>query len=493
MLDEAATYIEPKPIALPHPGRVHLAGRAAEIGWRAAEEFAPYAWSRALRRHDRTAAHAIRRIFERLGATYVKFGQAVASSPAIIPMAIAEEFRSCLDQGPPLPWPLVRKIVEAELGRTIESMFSEFSHEPVAAASIAVVHRARLHDGREAAVKVIRPGMGRVVATDMDLMEPVARFLARQGVEPAGNAVAYLVGLRQQIAEELDLRNEVRTMAYFRGLYERFGLRRLVIPQVYEEFCGRRVLTMEFIEGGPIDNLELARAYGVDPAPLVRDLLRAWVLTALGAGMSHADIHAGNLFLMPDGRLAMLDWGVVSRLDDDTRDLFHAMVEAALGHEEAWDRMAGHMIRSQGVMLQDGFGASREEIRDLVRMYMEPILTSPLKDVSMAALFMNPEKAREVNYGEKAPKRSLKEKWRQNRIVAKAFSKAMDAGHFEGETQRQTFLAGKQLLYLERYGRMYTPNEALLGDKEFLAAALTMRAGENLGSMETAFGQGTAK
>ena len=150
---------------------------------------------------------------------------------------------------------------------------------------------------------------------------------------------------------------------------------------------------MEFIEGGPIDDLELAKAYGVDPAPLVRDLLRAWVLTALGAGVFHADIHAGNLFLMPDGRLAMLDWGVVSRLDDDTRDLFRAMVEAALGHEEAWDRMADHMIRSQGVMLQDGFGASKDEIRELVRMYMEPILTSPLKDVSMAALFMNPMNA----------------------------------------------------------------------------------------------------
>ena len=469
-----ASYLAPIPIRLPQPSRTQVLRRAAETAWRATQELAPYAAGRLIRRRKRTAAHGIRRTFERLGATYVKFGQAVASSPAVIPVAIAEEFRSCLDQGPPVPWPIVRQIIESDLGRPLESMFAEFSHEPIASASIAVVHRATLKDGRVAAVKVIRPDIGRVVAMDMDFMEPVARFVARQGVDGAGNAVAYLVGLRQQIAEELDLRNEVRTMAYFRTLYQKFGLNRLVIPQVYDEFCGANVLTMEFIEGGPIDDIGRAKAYGLDPAPLVRDLLRGWVLTALGAGVFHADIHAGNLFLMPDGRLAMLDWGVISRLDDDTRDLFRALVEAAIGREDAWDRVADHMIRSQGVLLQEGFGASREDIRSMTKMYMEPILTSPLKDVSMAALFVNPERAREMNYGEAPPKRTLREKWQQNRLIARALRKAMDAGHFEAETQRQTFLAGKQLIYLERYGRMYTPDEALLGDKPFLEAALAM-------------------
>jgi predicted unusual protein kinase regulating ubiquinone biosynthesis (AarF/ABC1/UbiB family) len=471
-----APYIQPVPIDLPRPSRGQVLRRAGETGKRTLQEFAPYFGARIRRRRGRTTAHAIRRTFERLGATYVKFGQAVASSPAVIPVAIADEFRSCLDQGPALPWRVVRETVEADLGRPLESMYAEFGHTPVASASIAVVHRARLVTGEDVAVKVIRPGIGGVVATDLDLMEPVARFVARQGVDGAGNAVAYLVGLRQQIAEELDLRNEVRTMAYFRALYEHFGLHRLVIPRVFEEFCGQRVLTMEYIDGGPIDDLDRATAYGVDPAPLVRDLLRAWVLTALGAGVFHADIHAGNLFLMPDGRLAMLDWGVVSRLDDQTQDLFRALVEAAVGEEAAWDRVADHMIRSQGVLLQDGFGASREDVRDLVKMYMQPILTSPLKDVSMAALFMSPEKAREVNHGEARPKRTLREKWQQNRLVARAVRKAMDAGHFEEEMQRQTFLAGKQLLYLERYGRMYTPDEALLGDHEFLKAALRLSA-----------------
>ena len=342
----------------------------------------------------------------------------------------------------------------------------------MAAASIAVVHRARLHDGSAVAVKVLRPGIGAVVAADLDLMEPFFRFLSSQGIGEAGNAVAYLVGLRHQIAEELDLRNEMRTMEYFRGLFERFSLDRLVIPHVYESLSSQRVLTMEFIEGGPIDDALLVKHYDIDPQPLVRELLQAWVLTALGAGVFHADIHAGNLFLMPDGRLAMLDWGVVARLDDATQDLFTALVETALGREEAWEVVANHMLRSQGVLLEEGFGATQADVLEMVRMYMEPILTKPLREVSMAAVFMNPEQARALNHGEAAPKRSLREKWQQNRILAKAFRRAMAAGHFEQEMQRQTFLAAKQLLYLERYGRMYTPDEALLGDKEFLLRAL---------------------
>lgn len=463
---------EPDRVRLPKTAAGVVAARALRTSTALALELAPYAAGRVLRRGEPTLARALRRTFERLGATYVKFGQAVASSPAVIPEAIAEEFRSCLDQGPAVPWPLVKLTVEAGLERPIGEVYRDFSHTPIASASIAVVHRATLLDGTPVAVKVLRPGIRRIVAADLDLMEPVARFIARQGIGEAGNAVAYVVGLRTQIAEELNLLNELRTMAYFRELFERYGLDSLVIPVVYEQFCSQRVLTMEYIEGGPIDDLDRAREYGVDPAPLVRSLLRAWLLTALGAGVFHADIHAGNLFLTPDGRLAMLDWGIVARLDPDTQDLFRALVAAALGRDGAWERVADHIMRAQGALLQDGFGLTWPETVELVRMYMEPILTKPLKDVSMAALFMNPEQARARNHGETRVKHTLRERWRANRLVARAVRKAMAAGHYEHPTQRQTFLAGKQLLYLERYGRIYTPDEALMGDKEFLEAVL---------------------
>jgi predicted unusual protein kinase regulating ubiquinone biosynthesis (AarF/ABC1/UbiB family) len=467
-----AGFPQPVPIALPRPRRLPLAERALEcIGTgarRAAPALVPGRW----RQEGRTLARALRETFEDLGATYVKFGQVLASAPAVIPEAISEEFRSCLDKGPAVPFVHVRTAVERDTGRPLEDVFAEFERLPLASASIAVVHRAKLHDGREVAVKVLRPRMAEVVAGDLGILEPVSRFFARQGSEIAYNAVSYLVGLRGQIAEELDLRNEVRTMAYFRRLYGEFGLSNLVIPEVMEELSGRSVLTMEYLDGVPIDDLAGAEALGVDPAPLIGDLLRAWVLCALGPGVFHADIHAGNLLLLRDGRLGVLDWGIVARLQEDSQQLFRSLVEAALGDDSAWDYIAEAVARAQGPLMQDGYGLSHEEVRDLTRQFMEPVLTRPMSEVSMAALFMNPEKAAELNQGIAAPKRGLRERWRWNRHQARAIRIALDKGMFESEFQRWTFLAAKQLLYLERYGRMYLPDQALLSDHEFLRAAL---------------------
>ena len=472
-----AAFEEPRPIRLPRPGIGLKARRALECVTTGAKRTAPALLPGRFRQPGRTIPRAIRETFEDLGATYVKFGQVIASAPAIIPEAISDEFRSCLDKGPAVPFAAVRAAVERDIGRPIAEAFAHFERTPLASASIAVVHRARLHDGSEVVVKVLRPRMAEVVAGDLALLEPVSRFFARQGSEIAYNAVSYLVGLRSQVAEELDLRNEVRTMAYFRGLYSEFGLSNLVIPEVVPELSGPSVLTMEYLDGVPVDDLAGAEALGVDPGPLIGDLLRAWVLCALGPGVFHADIHAGNLLVMRDGRLGVLDWGIVARLEEDSQHLFRSLVEAALGSDEAWDYIADSVARAQGALMQEGYGLSREDIRDMTRQFMEPILTRPMSEVSMAALFMNPEKAAELNHGITAPKRTLRERWEWNREQARAIRIGLDEGLFEAEFQRWTFLAAKQLLYLERYARMYLPDQALLGDHEFLRGVLDKQRG----------------
>ncbi len=470
-----ASYDPPRPIALPRPSfsfrwqrRLHTAGA---FGRRVTVEGTRDALGRKLPVGG--VARGVRLAFEDLGATYVKFGQLVASAPAVIPEALTEEFRTTLDSGPPIPWPQVQRTVERELGAPIEDLYGSFEREPFAAASIAAVHRATLRDGQPVALKVIRPRVASTVAADLDLMEPVARFLAKQGVEAAYNGASYLVGLRAQVAEELDLRNEARTMAYFRGLFATFELTRLVIPEVIHTHSSRRVLTMELLEGAPIDDLAAAAEMGVEPAPLVNDLLRAWVLTALRAGAFHADIHAGNLLLLRDGRLAMLDWGIVARLDPETRQFFRALVRAALGEEEAWDDIVAHTLKTQGALIGT-MGYTDEQVMEISKAYLEPVLLRPLKDVSMAAVFMSPEKVLEVNHGVAPPQRSLREKWAQVRLRAATYRNSFDAGVLDQAAQRANFLSAKQLLYLERYGRMYMPEERLLGDPDFLRAALQM-------------------
>jgi predicted unusual protein kinase regulating ubiquinone biosynthesis (AarF/ABC1/UbiB family) len=280
-----------------------------------------------------------------------------------------------------------------------------------------------------------------------------------------------VVGLRMQIAEELDLRNEARTMDVFRELYSGYGLSRLVVPRVYHELTGPRVLVMEYLDGAPLDDLAHAESLGIDPAPLVRELLRAWVLTGLRVGAFHADIHAGNLLLLRDGRLGMLDWGIVAQMDADSRRAFRGLCEASLGKEEAWDDIAKLMLEVNATSFQ-ALGLSDEQVRTFVKATFEPVLTKPLREVSMADLLMNGDDVVLKATGEQPPRRSLRERLRVMRDAARAYQSAAASGAFETSTMRMGFLSTKQLVYLERYGRMYIPEEALLGDKAFVRRAL---------------------
>jgi predicted unusual protein kinase regulating ubiquinone biosynthesis (AarF/ABC1/UbiB family) len=463
-------YVPPVPIALPEPALRLKASRLFRISTALASRV-PSALAGQIarkRRDDRATARAVRRAFEELGATYVKFGQFVGSTPDIVGPDVAKEFRSCLDSGPALPPETVRSIVETELGRPLGDLFASFDLQPLAAASIAVVHRAALPDGRPVAVKVLRPGMDRTVAADLALLEAPVRFLAGQGSDMAMNLLGYLIGLREQIAEELDLRNEALSLSYFRDMFEALGLFRLVVPRVYPDLSSQHVLTMDLLEGVAIDDLEGIRQLGVDdPEELVRALFRAWILTAVRIRAFHADIHAGNLILLPDGRLGIVDWGIIARLDADTHELLYLLIEAALGREEAWDGITAYLIRVQGSTLRDGLGLSDEQIRILVKAQLGPIMTEPVGEVSMASLFGGAEDAIERATGEPVVKRSLADRLQLIRTQRKANRTALAEGVPDSSFQRAAFLAAKQLVYLERYWKMYLPETPLLNDPAF--------------------------
>src|SRR5947207_1429415 len=255
---------------LPRPSGRQLRRRALRTFRVAGRNFRRLAGRRLLRRSIAEHAYArpLRLTFEELGATYVKFGQLIASSPGLFGDEASNEFRSCLDTGPAVPFAEVRAAVETTLGGPLESAFASFDEIPIGRASIAVVHRATLRDGRTAAVKVLRPGIEDVVATDLRLMEPLLDFLSRQvGVAEAGQLVRMMDGFRQQVAEELDLRNEARAMAHYRDLLRRVDLPLVVVPEPYPALSGPRVLAMEFLDGVPIDDLAGIAELGVDPAP----------------------------------------------------------------------------------------------------------------------------------------------------------------------------------------------------------------------------------
>lgn len=486
----------PVSVDMPDPGAVLRLQRLARTAFVLAGSMAPAAWSVARKREPKGLAMArgAREACEQLGATYVKFAQLVASAPAVVGPEVADEFRGTLDRGPGVPYREVRRVFREQTGKSIEEAFATFEKRPFAAASMAVVHKARLHDGREVAVKVLRPGLGKVVGADLGLMVPFFRGLARAGNEQSFQLVSYLVGLKEQIGEELDLRNEARSMAHFRGLFEEFGLSLLAVPRVYEEFSNEQVLTMEYLHGVPIDDLAMVGELGLDPKALVRELLRAWILTAVHTGSFHADIHAGNLLAMPDGRLGMLDWGIVARLDPETHLLMQKLVEASLGDESAWDTITSTLIKIQGVTLREGLGLDDDEVQKVVRGMMEPVLTLPLSDVSMASLFAGPDEVYRLAGREVRPRRGRLQRLRKLRNTARAHRIALDDGYHESSFQRSNFLSSKQLIYLERYGRMYVPEHAILGDREFLESVIeAVRAGRSPGSAANRLARGEAE
>jgi len=175
------------------------------------------------------------------------------------------------------------------------------------------------------------------VSVDMDLFQPLLELVARTtGEYVAGQMLQMFDGFRLQLGEELDLRNEARAIQHMRRLLGIVDLPLVTVPRVYPELSGMRVLTMEFLDGVPVDDLQRIESFGFDPAPVVIQTVKGFLLTTIRWGFFHGDVHAGNLMLLRDGRLGVIDWGIVGRLDHDTHMFFRHIVEAGLGDQEAW-------------------------------------------------------------------------------------------------------------------------------------------------------------
>ncbi|HSV06216.1 MAG TPA: AarF/UbiB family protein [Candidatus Binatus sp.] len=466
-------YPRPTPLPLPHPTGRQLRRRALQTFRVTARHFRRLAARRLLHRpvSEHAFARPLRRTFEELGGTFVKFGQLIASAPGIFGDPVSREFRSCLDTGPPVSLAEVRAAIEATLGRPLEDAFASFEETPIGRASIAVVHRVRLHDGRLAAVKVLRPGIELSVATDLRLMEPLLDFLSRQvGVAAAGQLVRALDGFRQQVSEELDLRNEARAMTHYRELLRRVDLPLVVVPEPYPELSGPRVLTMEFLDGVPIDDLPRIAELGIDPRPLIEQSVRGWFLTTIRWGVFHGDVHAGNLLLLRDGRIAAIDWGIMGQLDPDTHRFFRRVLQAALGDQTAWDEVAARLVQVYGPAIRDGLGLDDSELAGFIRGVMEPMLTRPFGEASLATFLAAMQGQVAKAQGQAIHARSwrarlgrLREQRRLHRDVAGAIGSEFDRG---------TFLLGKQLAYFERYGKMFLSDVSLLADRKFFEALL---------------------
>jgi ubiquinone biosynthesis protein len=265
----------------------------------------------------------LRLAFQTLGPTYIKLGQILSSGEGLFPPELVAEFRLLRDRVPPEPFDTVRTVVEEDLERPLEEVFTYFDRRPLAAASIAQVHVARLRTGEEVVVKVQRPAVAASVRTDLAAMSWLAPYLiGRIPVAALANPPALVELFAETIVEELDFRLEADNMLDVARVLAATDQRSVVVPRPHPHLVTRRVLVMERLSGFSFDDVTGMRRAGIDTAAVVRALMVSFLEGATLFGVFHGDLHGGNLFVRPDGKVALLDYGITGRLDQPRRLAF---------------------------------------------------------------------------------------------------------------------------------------------------------------------------
>lgn len=266
----------------------------------------------------------LRDAFEALGPTYIKLGQIISSGEGIFPAELVSQFRMLRDQVRAETFATVREVVETDLGRPLNDVFSWFATEPVAAASVAQVHRATLRSGEPVVVKVQRPTVATLVRRDLAAMSWIAPVLVgRIPVAALANPPALVELFAETIVEELDFRLEAENMMdTARILAETGESHAMVVPRPHPDLVTRRVLVMEELSGFAFDDVAGMHAAGIDTTQIVTAGMVAFLEGAMLHGVFHGDLHGGNLLVLADGRVALLDHGITGRLDEPRRLAF---------------------------------------------------------------------------------------------------------------------------------------------------------------------------
>ena len=323
----------------------------------------------------------IRQALEALGPIYVKFGQILSTRRDLLPDDIAVELARLQDRVPPFPSPQARALVEAALGQSISESFARFEDTPLASASIAQVHAATLHDGREVVVKVVRPGIERTIANDVSLLYYMARLASRYSREARRlRPVEVVHEFETTIHDELDLLREAANASQLRRNFIDSGV--LYVPEVYWPLCRRNVMVMERISGIPVSDIEALRRADVDLQVLSERGVEIFFTQVFKHNFFHADMHPGNIFVGDHNRYLAVDFGIMGTLSPEDQRYLAENLLAFFRRD--YHRVAELHVESEWVPSTTRI----DEFEAAIRTVCEPIFERPLKDISFGQLLL---------------------------------------------------------------------------------------------------------
>lgn len=355
-------------------GRMHL------------DRFIPSRWSAGLEEaSDRPSEERLRFAFERLGPTFIKLGQVLAARPDLIPESYVEELKKLQDDVKTLPFETIREVVEKELGKPLSEAFLSFEEVPIAAASIAQVHGAVLLTGEKVVLKIQRPGIASIINQDVDLLEFLAKLLEKYVPESRIFAPTIIVDeFFRTLKLELDFNIEANNIARISENLKEFTDVR--VPLVYKNYSTKRILTLERFFGTPMTNLEEVKRKGFDLKRLNEIGARAFFKTVVKDGVFHGDLHGGNIFVLEDGKLGLIDFGIVGRLSRKSRQQLSSMVLAIMTEDfEALCYQYAELGSAGPTVDFDGFQRG-------VRNALSPYLGLRAKDINSGQILIEATK-----------------------------------------------------------------------------------------------------
>lgn len=366
--------------------------------------------------------------FEDLGPAFVKLGQIMASSPGVFPEPLADACQRTLDEVPPFDSATARQIIEDDLGHPPEELFTFFDDKPLSAASIGQVHACTLPDGRQAVVKLQRPGIRELMTADLRILWRIAKLAEKWDWLKSADPVAVIEDTASVNFQELVPALEAKRQAEFRDRIGFFGDNaNITAPEVYWDYCGPRVICMERMTGTPLDEFEEMARRGIDGELMLRWGAKVWIEAVCVHGPFHGDMHAGNIWFMPDGRASFLDFGIMGELEPEFRQVIKDILYTCMIDGD-FTRVA-RAYRSVGVFPAD-IGTD-EELGMRLQMILGPMLEAGIGGMNLGEMLKMSIDLMD-NYGAKGPKEMV--------------------------------LVAKQLAYMERYAKGMAPDYQIIQD-----------------------------